>query len=105
MKRPLRVKFGHRTLQESKVHHLRQSLLSWWGRSQRKFPWRKKSASRYQQIVSEVLLQRTRAETVAAYWPSFLSRFPSWRSLAETSTNQIEAALKPIGLAKQRAPR
>jgi A/G-specific adenine glycosylase len=62
-------------------------------------------ASRYCQIVSEVLLQRTRAETVAAFWPSFYRRFPNWQSLSSASVEEIERVLKPIGMAKQRAPR
>jgi A/G-specific adenine glycosylase len=105
MKRHRRARFGHRTILESKVHYLRRSVLRWWRFSKRKFPWRQSNASRYYQIVSEVLLQRTRAETVAAYWPYFVSRFPNWKAVATSTVNKIETALRPIGLAKQRAPR
>jgi A/G-specific adenine glycosylase len=55
--------------------------------------------------VSEVLLQRTKAETVARFWPEFVRRFPSWQSLAASSVSEIEEVLKPIGMSKQRAPR
>jgi len=42
---------------------------------------------------------------VAAFWPKFVARFPSWDVLATSSVTQIEKVLRPIGLAKQRAPR
>lgn len=71
----------------------------------RNFPWRRRKASLYEQVVSEILLQRTRAETVAAFWPQFIQRFPSWQALACSSVDRIEYVLRPIGLSRQRAPR
>lgn len=106
MRRHLRqVRFGHRAVEIGKINFLRQELLSWWHRSKRYFPWRNRTASSYHQVISEVLLQRTRAETVAAFWPLFVKRFPSWKSLALAGPVQIERFITPIGLAKQRAPR
>lgn len=67
------------------------------------FPWRKKSATLYVRILSEVLLQRTRAETVATFLPMFMKRFSSWNSLAKTSRSEIERRLRPIGLWRMRA--
>jgi A/G-specific adenine glycosylase len=106
MKRRLHpVKFGHRFVRGSDIHFLRKALIDWYAASGRHFPWRRAGASRFHQVVSEILLQRTRAETVAAFWPTFLSRFPSWSSLAAANVEDIEAFLKPIGLSAQRAPR
>lgn len=68
-------------------------------------PWRHPGASTYKKIVSEVLLQRTRAETVAAYWDTFFRRYPTWQALSSASVADIEETLRPIGLSKQRAPR
>jgi A/G-specific adenine glycosylase len=80
-------------------------LLHWWRSNKRQFPWRRVGASRYHQIVSEVLLQRTLAPTVAAFWPTFIARFPGWQSIADAPLRDIERVLQPIGLSKQRAPR
>jgi A/G-specific adenine glycosylase len=88
-----------------RLNAFRRSLLRWWTTARRDFPWRRSRASRYLQIVSEVLLQRTKAKTVAAFWPTFIDRFPNWRSIAIASVAEIECTLKPIGLSKQRAPR
>jgi A/G-specific adenine glycosylase len=104
-RRPHPVNFGHRFARPGDIQFFRKALIKWYAHSGRQFPWRRARASRFHQVVSEVLLQRTRAETVAAFWPTFLSRFPSWSSLAVASVEQIEAVLKPIGLSAQRAPR
>lgn len=100
-----RVKFGHQTVQVERLQFFRRSIIRWWKHSQRPFPWRRPRASLYQKVVSEVLLQRTRAETVQAFWPTFIKRFPSWKAVADATTNDVEKLLRPIGLARQRAPR
>lgn len=80
-----------------------RQLVCWFAREGRSFPWRTKSASKYQKVVSEVLLQRTRAETVSSTYQHFFSTFPSWKSIVIAPINKIEEKLKPIGLWKRRA--
>lgn len=106
MKHPRhRARFGHRVVDTRKIARARRALLHWWQSARRSFPWRRESASTYEKIVSEVLLQRTRAETVAGYWDTFFDRYPTWRALAGATVADIEKTLRPIGLSKQRAPR
>jgi A/G-specific adenine glycosylase len=50
-----------------------------------------------------VLLQRTRAETVAAIYPTFFGRFTSWQVIADADIGELEKAFKPIGLWQRRA--
>jgi A/G-specific adenine glycosylase len=78
-------------------------LLRWYGPHQRRFPWRNKSASNYAKIIAEVLLQRTRAETVATFYPAFLRQFPSWKALAQADERALQTYLQPIGLWRRRA--
>lgn len=59
----------------------------------------------YQLVIAEVLLQRTKAETVTGFYSKFISDFPNWQSIAEADMNKLEAHLRPIGLNKQRATR
>jgi len=80
-----------------------RALLLWYSANGRQFPWRRKGATLYLHIVSEVLLQRTRADTVAAFLPVFLAEFPSWRRLARSSESQLGRALRPVGLWRRRA--
>jgi A/G-specific adenine glycosylase len=78
-------------------------MLRWFGSHGRRFPWRETSATVYERVVTEVLLQRTRAEVVAAFWPSFAERFPLWTSLARADLVELENALRPLGLYRRRA--
>jgi A/G-specific adenine glycosylase len=79
-----------------------KNLERWFSRNGRGFPWRNKSASKYQLIMAEVLLQRTKAETVARFYSQFTKRFPSWKSLSRAKGEKLQNFLKPIGLWRQR---
>ncbi len=81
----------------------RRFVLSWFRKKGRSFPWREPGASPYVQVISEILLQRTRAETVSAFFPRFIHRFPSWEHLATATDEQLQAFLEPIGLWRRRA--
>lgn len=78
-------------------------LVAWYKVSGRDFPWRTAHATLYQRVVTEVLLQQTRAAAVAKEYAAIFGRFPSWKSLASASTSEIEGALKPLGLWRRRA--
>ncbi|WP_332732638.1 hypothetical protein [Flavihumibacter sp.] len=91
--------------EDEKVAILQFELLKWFSQYGRSFLWREKGLSDYQYIIAEVLLQRTRAETISKFYPSFISTFPSWYSLASARLEDIEESLRPIGLYRQRAAR
>lgn len=88
-----------------RIIEFRKKLLDWYYENGRHFPWRNKSISNYQKVVVEVLLQRTKAETIAKFFPKFIQQYPSWKSIAYDSIENLEKALQPIGLQKQRASR
>src|SRR5262245_29627903 len=81
---------------------VRRMLLRWFDEHGRTFPWRM-GVGLYRQVIAEILLQRTRAETVAAFFDAFIERFPSWEAVAEASVDEIGEFLKPIGLWKRRS--
>jgi len=85
--------------------YFRSKLLDWFGENGREFPWRKTSVSNYELIISEILLQRTKAETVATYYPVFFKKYPGWDKLAQANMEGLENILKPLGLYKHRAKR
>ena len=93
------------TLSLKNVVEFQNKLLGWFKTKRRKFPWRKKGLTNYQLIIAEILLQRTKAETVAKYYEGFIRDFPNWQALVRTDVSQIENALRPLGLYKQRAAR
>lgn len=85
------------------IRRFQRSLLGWYRKHGREFPWRGRSVSIYRLVVTETLLQRTRAETVAVFYHHFFQRFPTWAKLANASEAELRAYLKPIGLWKRRA--
>jgi A/G-specific adenine glycosylase len=92
-------------LENEKVKFLQENLLAWYKTTGRRFYWRRKGLSQYQYIIAEVLLQRTKAETIAKFYPLFILEFPNWLSLANANLAAIETFLKPVGLYTQRALR
>ncbi|HZY80974.1 MAG TPA: hypothetical protein VFE50_15735 [Cyclobacteriaceae bacterium] len=88
-----------------KIRFFQGTLLAWFEKNGRSFPWRAKSATNYVRIISEVLLQRTKAETVARYLPIFLQKYPSWRQLGEASEADLISIMTPLGLGNQRGKR
>lgn len=91
--------------EDQKIKILQRELLKWYKKHGRHFPWRNKSITNYQAVIAEVLLQRTKAETVAKFYPQFLKDFPNWKSLADAPLKKIEKYLVPIGLYRQRSKR
>jgi A/G-specific adenine glycosylase len=87
----------------NRIHSFQTKILDWYSQNGRDFPWRKSRLTNYQLIISEILLQRTKAETVAKFYNAFLSRYPNWHSLKRTKLSSLENVLKPIGLYRQRA--
>ena len=92
-------------VEKDKIEFFQEKILEWYRENGRHFQWRNKSATNYQLIIAEVLLQRTRAETVARFFPKFIKKYPSWKQLGEASEEELQEALKPIGLYNQRGTR
>ena len=89
--------------EKSRITRARKKLLVWFELHGRTFPWRRRTASEYERICVEVLLQRTRAETVANIYDEFFGRYPNWQSLAAAPIDELEDVLRPIGLWRRRA--
>ena len=71
-------------------------LLAWFFAHRRKLPWREESDP-YRIWVSEVMLQQTRAQTVAPYYRRFLERFPDLPSLAAAGEQEVLKAWEGLG--------
>jgi A/G-specific adenine glycosylase len=90
---------------ESEIKFFQNVLIGWFFENGRKFPWRKKSASNYEIIISEVFLQRTKAETVSKFLPQFFDKYPNWKYLGNATENELKVFIKPLGLYNQRGAR
>lgn len=92
-------------IRKNKITFFQEKILSWYKQSGRMFLWRKKGLTHYQYVIAEVLLQRTKAETIAKFYPSFLQDFPNWKALANAEIQKLEDYLRPVGLYRQRSKR
>jgi A/G-specific adenine glycosylase len=70
------------------VTDLFSPLLEWYRREQRDLPWRR-SRDPYAILVSEIMLQQTRVETVIPYYHRFLERFPGAAELAAAPLEEV----------------
>lgn len=77
-------------------------LLGWADDNLRDFPWRKIDNSPYSKIVTELLLQRTKADSVAKIYYDFFDKYPDWQSLSDAREADLESLIKPLGLHKRR---
>lgn len=93
------------SVSQNNITEFQDKLLGWFRTNGRMFPWRDLGKTNYQLVIAEVLLQRTKAETVNKFYDSFIQRFPSWDSLNEATLETLEEILKPVGLFRQRAKR
>ena len=78
-------------------------LFDWWKNKRRSFPWRGEGISSYRLLVTEMLLWKTRAETVEAIWNRFFDRFPDVHSLSEATEDEINEIIVSLGLSKRAA--
>jgi len=95
---------NHLNISKDDISLFQKLVLGWAGQHGRSFPWRRARESHYRVVVTELLLQRTKAETVRNYYGVFFSQFPNWKALAQAPKTEIGNALKPLGLWQRKAP-
>ena len=71
-------------------------LLAWFADHARDLPWRR-DRNPYRIWVSEVMLQQTQVDTVIPYYERFLDRFPTLRTLAEASLEEVLKLWEGLG--------
>jgi A/G-specific adenine glycosylase len=71
-----------------KTQNFQNDLLSWYEKSKRDLPWRR-TDNPYAIWVSEIMLQQTQVDTVIPYYERWMKKFPSVRTLAKASLNDV----------------
>jgi A/G-specific adenine glycosylase len=71
-------------------------LLGWYEFNARSIPWRN-NPDPYKVLISEVLLQQTRVETVIPYYHRWMKRFPTIYSLAQADLEEVLTAWEGLG--------
>ena len=75
-------------MESDEIDGFRISLLKWYGKHRRPFPWRR-NPTPYRVWISEIMLQQTQAKSALPYFNRFLKRFPSIESLADATEEEI----------------
>ena len=74
----------------------RRCLLDWFAVNARDLPWRR-SRDSYAIWVSEIMLQQTRVAAVLEHYARFMKRFPTVRTLAQASEEEVLAHWSGLG--------
>ncbi|MBO4649105.1 MAG: A/G-specific adenine glycosylase [Lentisphaeria bacterium] len=72
-------------------------LLDWYARSARDLPWRLQTPDPYRTLVSEIMLQQTRVETVKPYYERFIAELPDLPALAAVSEEKLLKLWEGLG--------
>lgn len=88
------------TIDRAKVKRLQQTVIDFYSKEGRKFPWRE-TTDPYVVLVSEILLQKTTSKQVLEIFRDFFNRFPTVDSLARADADEIKGFVQQLGLAKR----
>jgi len=72
-------------------------VITWYEKNGRKFPWRSVNDP-YKILITEILLQRTKAEQVKDIWYDFFYKFPNVSKLSKVKIKDIKSEIKSLGL-------
>jgi len=89
-------------IEPSKKELFVDTLLEWHKRNCRDFPWRRLSDP-YKILISEILLQKTRAENVVVVFNRFATKYPNAKKLSIASFSELKHEIEILGLHTQRA--
>lgn len=75
---------------------VKSKLLPWFSANKRSMPWRS-NRTPYRVWISELMLQQTRVDQATPYFHRFMKRFPSLKSLAEASQEDVLKQWEGLG--------
>ena len=89
-------KFNIEMWTDEKIRSFQKILMDWYDQQEtdHNFPWRESGAPI---IVSEIMLQQTRTDTVIPYYERFIEAFPTIRKFAEASEDQVLKMWEGLG--------
>jgi len=78
-------------------------LLEWFSRNKRSFPWRGGAIDPFVSIITELLLQRTKADAIADFYPKLLEFYSNPSQVLDRGKDLIVNDLSGLGLQERRA--
>jgi len=85
------------------IKEFQKCIVKWYLEKGRAFLWRTRELSPWQWLVLELLLKKTRAETVEKNFLRLISKYSEPKKTMYFSQKELEIDLKPLGLYRQRA--
>lgn len=85
---------------EDKTIRLRESVLKWYRKNGRCFPWRQTSDP-FHVLLAECLLRQTQATRLVKPYLALMSEYPDADALARADVGKLRAWFKPLGLVKR----
>jgi A/G-specific adenine glycosylase len=90
---------------ETEIVTLRKDLREWYNKNRRLLPWRgdrvgevtPPPVSPYGIMISEIMLQQTRVETVISYWLRWMESLPDVVSLANATQEEVNSLWAGLG--------
>ncbi len=87
----------------NRIDWFNEELMGWYEAHGRSFPWREPDRTPYEVVIAEILLQRTRAESVVRHYEDFLRKYSTWSVIANTRVDELQEDLRPLGLWRQKS--
>jgi A/G-specific adenine glycosylase len=91
---------------DDKAKQVKIKLVEWYDKNKRTMPWRHSTLPdteaelhqrAYEVWVSEIMLQQTRVETVIEYYKKWMIRFPTVKSLADATIEDVNTQWAGLG--------
>lgn len=79
------------------------AVVAWYENNGREFYWRDRDLSPFEYPLTELLLKRTRAETVNAHGEQVLESLPSPEDVVKTDHESLVELIKPFGIYNRRS--
>ena len=83
-----------------KIKTIQRKMKQYYSKKRRLLPWRAKKGENqnpYQTLISEIMLQQTRVNTVLKYFKKFLKKFPNLKMLALASNEEVLKSWSGMG--------
>lgn len=87
-------------IEEKRMKYVRYKLIKWWTShdfGENIFPWRSTNISPYTALITEVLLQRTRSESVKNVYDKFFEKFPNAEILSRSKISEVKKVIDSLG--------
>ncbi|MFT4923779.1 MAG: A/G-specific adenine glycosylase [Haloarculaceae archaeon] len=90
------------TVPDDTAARFQRGLLEWAEENTRSFHWREPARTRYEMLIAEFFLARTRAGVVADIYEDFLEEYPTLEALETAERDRLVDLIRPMGLQNRR---